>query len=133
MRLAVLVGLFCLVLVSGCKEEGPTRYRVSGDATFGANPITHGVVLFTPDDSKQNSGPQGLAQIRDGKFDTSSSDGKGIAGGPTVVHVTVLTGAGGQVICEYEYKVDLPRSDTKHNVEVPATAAPKKKGSTSEI
>ena len=126
-RIVLGVGLAAFV-ISCSKSDGPTRYRVSGEARFDGKPIPYGDVLFTPDDSAKNSGPQGIANIRDGKFDTSWSGGMGIAGGPTVVHVTGLTGEGGKLLCEYEYKVDLPRSDTTHNVEAPANAAPKKGG-----
>src|SRR5262245_42551878 len=127
---ALAVGLFAVVL-TGCTESGPHRFRVSGEAKFAGQPIPYGDVLFTPDGAKQNSGPQGIANIRDGKYDTAAAGGKGIAGGPTVVHVTGLSGPppGAKLLCEYEYTVDLPRTDTTHAVEVPASAAPKKGGS----
>jgi hypothetical protein len=125
----IVLGVGLAVFVISCsKTDGPTRYRVSGEARFDGTPIPYGEVLFTPDDSVKNSGPQGIATIRDGRFDTSASEGKGVAGGPTVVHVIGLPSPGGKPICEYEYKVDLPRSDTTHNVEVPANAGPKKGG-----
>jgi hypothetical protein len=119
-------------LGAGCSDPGPKRYRISGDAKFNGAPIVFGDVVFTPDGSKQNSGPQAIAQIRDGKFDTAGPDGKGGAGGPTVVKVTVHSGPldkGGKFICEYEYTVDLPRGDTTLNIEVPASAAKKGPGS----
>jgi hypothetical protein len=131
-----LLALTGIVWLSGCSESGPTRYRVSGEARFNGAPIPFGDVLFTPDGAKQNSGPQGIANIRDGKFDTSGTDGKGIAGGPTVVRVTGLSGPpdkGGKLICEYEYTVELPRGDSTLIIEVPASAAPKKAGATPEI
>lgn len=122
---AVAAGLFAAVVLAGCSDSsGPKRYRVSGEAKFDGKPIPYGDVLFTPDGA--NEGPQGIATIKDGKYDTAAADGKGIAGGPVVVRVTGLTGPGGKLLCEYEYKADLPRSDTTHAVEVPASAAPKK-------
>jgi hypothetical protein len=111
----------------GCTDDGPKRFRVSGDAVFDGRPIPHGDVLFTPDDSKKNSGPQGIAVIKDGKYDTAAAGGKGIAGGPTVIRVTGLGEPGGKLLCEYEYKADLPREDATHKVEVPAKAAAKQK------
>ncbi|HVL13077.1 MAG TPA: hypothetical protein VM529_10960 [Gemmata sp.] len=120
---ATVIGLFLLGLAAGCAESGPPRLRLSGDAKFDGQPIPYGDVVFTPDDSKKNSGPQGFANIRDGRYDTSASGGKGFAGGPTVVRVTGLTGEGGKLLCEYEYKVDLPRDDGTHNIDVPKSAA----------
>lgn len=115
----VLVG--CVAL--GCGDGGPKRYRLSGKATFDGQPIVYGDVLFTPDASKGNQGPQGIANIRDGQFDTSASGGQGIAGGPTVIRVTGFTGEGGKLICEYEWSVDLPRADGTHEIEVPKKGA----------
>ena len=126
--MAVALALSAVVFLAGCAEDGPKRFRVSGEARFDGKPIPYGDVLFTPDGTKQNSGPQGIATIRDGKYDTSGSQGKGVAGGPTVVRVTGLTGPGGKLLCEYEYTTDLPRADTTHAVEVPKGAAPKKAG-----
>jgi len=117
--------LFAATLLAGCSgpSSEPTRYRVSGEATFNGNPIPYGDVLFTPDGA--NAGPQGIADIRDGKYDTAAARGKGIAGGPTVVRVTGLSGPppGGKLLCEYEYRVELPREDTTHKVEVPPEGA----------
>lgn len=126
---ALAAGLFVAAVLAGCTESGPHRFRVSGEAKFAGQPIPYGDVLFTPDGAKQNSGPQGIANIRDGKYDTAAAGGQGVSGGPTVVRVTGLSGPGGKLLCEYEYTVDLPRADTTHAVEVPASAAPKKGGS----
>lgn len=103
-----------LAIVAGCSDSEPTRYRVSGTASYEGKPIPYGEVLFTPDGSKQNSGPQGIATIRDGQFDTAVG-GKGIAGGPTVIKVTALTKQGGQLLGEYPLTMDLPRADSTQN------------------
>src|SRR4051812_20918005 len=68
------------IVATGCGDGGPKRARVTGEATFDGQPIPHGNVVFTPDGSKKNSGPQGIAEIRDGKFDTGATDGKGVSG-----------------------------------------------------
>ena len=133
MRRGLFLGLLALTLLAGCSDGGPTRYRVSGEATFGGTPIPYGDVVFTPDGAQQNSGAQGFAIIDNGKFDTAGTNGSGFGGGPVVVRVTGLTAPAGKVLCEYEYKVDLPRQDTKHNIEVPATAVPGKKATNREI
>ena len=131
MRVSPLVaGVLALLIAGGCSDSEPKGYRVSGEAKVDGKPIPHGDVLFTPDGAAGNSGPQGYADIRDGKFDTSGSGGKGVAGGPTVVKVTGLDKPGGTVLCEFEYKVDLPKGDSTLPIDVPSLkAAPKKKAS----
>ena len=118
------LALILPVLALGCGDGEPTRYHVSGTATVDGKNIPFGEILFTPDGAKQNSGPQGIATIKDGKFDTST-DGKGIAGGPTIVRVLGLTAPGGKVLCEHELQVDLPRADSTQTFDVPAKGAPK--------
>jgi hypothetical protein len=129
MRHVIAVALAAAVgAVVGCAEEGPKRNRLSGSVTFDGQPIPYGDILFTPDGSKKNTGPQGIANIRDGKYDTSAEGGKGIAGGPTIIRVTGFTGPGGKQLCEYELQVDLPRGDGTHDIDVPKKGAFKAKG-----
>ncbi len=133
MRILALTAWVVAVLASvGCSNSPsqPTRYHVSGEALFDGQPIPYGDVLFTPEGA--NPGPQGIAMIQNGRYDTAAADGKGIAGGPTVVRVTGLTGPGGKLLCQYEYAVELPRKDTTHQVEVPPAGAAKRVAS-SEI
>lgn len=125
---AMAAGLLALGVVLGCGDQGPKRNRVSGKVTFEGKAIPYGEVLFTPDGAMKNSGAQGIAPIRDGKYDTSADGGKGYGGGPAVVRVTGLTGEGGKLLCEWEFKVDLPKGDATHDLDVPAKAVPKGKG-----
>jgi hypothetical protein len=114
--------------LASCSNDEPKRFRVHGSAKFDGQPIPYGDVLFTPDGSKKNSGPQGIAHIRDGKYDTSASEGKGFGGGPTVVRITGFSGPGGKLLCEVEMQVDLPKGDTPHDIDVPkkdAKSSPK--------
>ncbi len=123
-RIAALILVSLAVFVApGCQDPGPKRFRISGEVTFDKRPIVHGDILFTPDGTKQNSGPQGIAQIRDGKFDTAGIEGKGIGGGPTVVRITGFTALGGKLLCETEIRIDLPSADSTQNFDVPANAA----------
>jgi hypothetical protein len=50
------------------------------------------MIVFEPDPAKGNSGPQGRADIKDGKFDTRLSD-KGVTPGAQVVRITGGDGA----------------------------------------
>jgi hypothetical protein len=123
---SLVVCLSAVVLpAGGChSESGPKAYRLSGEAKLDGKPIPYGEVLFTPDGAAGNAGPQGIATIRGGKYDTAADDGKGIAGGPTVIRVTALDKQGGHLLGEVEYKADLPRADGTHNIDVPAGKAP---------
>jgi hypothetical protein len=119
------LGLAALGALLGCGDSGPTRYRVSGKATFEGKPIPYGEVLFTPDGAKMNAGAQGIAPLRNGQFDTSAAGGKGYGGGPAVVRVTGLTGEGGKLLCEYEFQVDLPQGNATRDLDVPAKGGAK--------
>jgi len=129
MRACILaVPFVAVVLVTGCSDpDAPKSFRLSGDAKVDGQPIVYGDVVFTPDGAAGNSGPQGIATIENGKYDTKGKDGKGVAGGPTVVKVTVLEKQGGKFICEYEYRVTLPKSDSTLDINVPGKAAAPKK------
>ena len=109
----------------GCSSSEPTRHRASGAVTLEGEPIPFGEVLFTPDAVQKNSGPQGIAVIRDGRYDTQFAGGKGMAGGPTVLRVNGMSGPGGKTLCEYEFTVDLPRADTTYDINVPKKAPAK--------
>jgi hypothetical protein len=123
-------GLLALGLLIGCGEAGQQRNRVSGKADYDGKPIPYGEVLITPDGAKKNSGAQGIAPLRDGKYDTSASGGKGYGGGPAVIRVTGFDREGGKLLCEEEFQVDLPPGgDATHDINVP----PKKAKGTPDI
>lgn len=116
-----------VALTAGCSQNaGPVRYQLSGEVTFAGQPIPNGMITFTPDSTQGNSGPQGVALIKDGKYDTAAPEGKGIGGGPTIIHILGQAPDGRQVLCEFEQKVELPKQDSQHKIEVPATAANRK-------
>lgn len=120
---SVLLALMLTALV-GCGDSGTSRLRLSGAAAYDGNPIVHGDVVLTPDGAKGNSGTQGIANIRDGRYDTAQPGGKGYAGGPTILRVTGFSGPGGKLLCEFEYPADLPREDNAtHDIAVPKKAA----------
>jgi hypothetical protein len=121
---AAAVAVACGLLALGCgKADGKQRFRVSGAVTFDGQPVPAGIVIFSPDLSKKNDGPQGSAEIRDGRFDTAWT-GKGMAGGPMRITVGGTT-ADGKPLCKYEFTADLPREDTTQDIQVPKSAATK--------
>lgn len=126
-RLFILSATLLALTAAGCNQNsGPPRYKVSGEVTFAGQPIPNGMIIFTPDSSQGNSGPQGVAQIKDGKYDTAAPEGKGIGGGPTIIHILGQAPDGHQILCEFEAKVDLPKQNSEHKIDVPATAANRK-------
>ena len=68
-----------------CGASGPERYELSGTVQFQGKPVPAGQIVFEPDSSKGNVGPQGMAEIREGKYDTRG--GRGMVGGPHVVRI----------------------------------------------
>ena len=104
---------------------------MSGKVTYDGKLIPYGEVLITPDGAKKNSGAQGIAPLRDGKYDTSASGGKGYGGGPAVIRVTGFDREGGKLLCEEEFQVDLPPGDATHDIDVPKGKA--KGGAAPEI
>jgi hypothetical protein len=130
---AVLVALGMTALLAGCGsgDTGPKRYQLSGKAEFNGQPIPAGQIVFEPDSSKGNSGPQGAAEIRDGKFDTRNG-GRGTIGGPHRVRINGYDGVSQDemhpaksLFPEYTTTVDLPKEDGTHDFSVPAAKGKK--------
>lgn len=124
------IGLMLTALIAGCSQsDSQTRFRVSGTITYDGQPVDFGEVLFTPNGAKGNSGAQGIASISNGRYDTSGSRAPGVSGGPMIVRVTASKDAQGTLLTEQEFELDLPKSDTTHDIKLeksakPAVAAP---------
>lgn len=107
------------VLLLGCSgETGPQRHRVSGTVTHKGAPVPIGVIQFTPDATKGNSGPPAFADIKDGKYDTAVS-GKGFIGGTHIVAIDAFSGknvvpdllpSGKPIKVGYRKSFDLPKN-----------------------
>ncbi|GAA4434562.1 hypothetical protein [Bremerella cremea] len=83
--------LLCLAMLGGCTAEESDRFVITGNATYDGKPIPAGELVFTPDTSRGNKGPQGKAKIVDGKF-TTRGDGRGVVGGPHRVELRAFDG-----------------------------------------
>jgi hypothetical protein len=82
--------LFAGILIIGC--GGDKLYDLKGTVTIGGNPVPAGVIWFEPDVSKGNmDGPQGYAQIENGKFDTRQN-GRGVRPGLYTIRVEAFDG-----------------------------------------
>ena len=64
-----------LAFFTGCSQQ-EKLYRVSGVVTYAGKPIPKGLIFFDP----KTDGPQGFANIVEGKFDTAQQ-GRGVRGG----------------------------------------------------
>jgi hypothetical protein len=111
------------VALVGCSSE-EKLYDVSGTVTFDGKPIPKGLIFFDPDATKGETGPQGFANIIDGKFNTTP-EGKGVRGGSYVVRVNGFDGKeaaeapfGQYLFPEHEEKRDLPKASSELIIDV---------------
>lgn len=118
-----------LVLVAGCGTSEPENIvHVSGTVTHRGKPLPVGMIIFEPNPAKGNSGPQGHADIKDGKFDTRGSK-KGAAIGPMIVRITggdginpePFTPFGKLLFEEFVTKIDISHDSTELKLDVPAS------------
>ena len=120
--LVVLVGV-----LNGCRDSGAGRFEVSGAVTYKGKPVPAGQVIFEPDPAKGNTGPQGYARMKDGKFKTLSKQGS--VGGPVIVTIVCCDGVVvseempfGSLLFAPPYKVhtELPYEDSTQDFIVPS-------------
>lgn len=100
-----------MILMAGCgPRDTRVRNRVMGTVTYAGEPLAAGEILFIPDGEKMNSGPEGLAVIKNGRFDTRGTRAPGVYGGPMVVEVTGFMDVQRSKILTYSFKTELGRS-----------------------
>lgn len=125
--LVVIAILFLPLTLVGCGDQEPANVvHVRGTVTYQGKPIPLGLIVFEPDPAKGNRGPQGHAEIKDGKFDTRSSK-KGAVVGPLIVRIAggdgvnpePFTPFGKLLFEEYTTKTDLPRESATLKLDVP--------------
>jgi hypothetical protein len=132
-RICSAICLACAALsLAGCSEDGPTRFHVAGNLTWKGQPIPSGYVTFSPDVKQGNSGPQGIAWIKEGKFDTRFTKGRGASPGAQVMHVYGYDGVnpseehpwGAPIFLRYETSIDVKDSSQQLDIAVPNTVPP---------
>jgi hypothetical protein len=113
------------LLVAGCGGgDRAVRHDVAGEVRYAGQPVPAGTITFTPDASKQNTGAQGSAEIRDGKYDTRKGRGTGTPGGPVLVHIEMFDGKAtadlplGSPTYVADTKADLPRDDATKDFDI---------------
>lgn len=84
--LKLLVVCVALVAFAGCQKKDDSRIDISGKVTWKGQPVPTGQLFFSPDVSKGNSGAQGMAEIKNGQFDTRFDKGR-----PTVLGAITVT------------------------------------------
>ncbi|MBA2117521.1 hypothetical protein [Bremerella alba] len=123
----------CVALIAtvGCsyRDDGPKRYRVSGDVLYDGKPLPAGKVFFTPDTAAGNSGPGGYTDIVDGHYDTNSAHAKGVVPGPHTVRVEGFDGQssarndfhpkGNMLFPVYRDEIDVPEEASQHDFDIP--------------
>lgn len=115
------------IVLAGCGKAGPVRYRVQGNVTYDGKPVTYGRVVFDPDVTKENTGPQGYAAIENGRFDTGANGGQGTSGGPMMVTLHGFEPAGDgldatatrRLFSDHIEYCDLPKADAEISFDVP--------------
>lgn len=119
-RVVWALWLLGLVVITACSQE-EKLYRVSGNVTFAGKPIPKGLIFFDP----QAEGPQGFANIVDGKYDTTVQ-GKGVRGGKYDIRVNGFDGReaneapfGQALFPEYTGAKELPKADSTFDLDVP--------------
>jgi hypothetical protein len=128
-----IVTVLLCTLALGC--GGDKSYRISGTITFKGQPVPAGMIYFLPDGSKGNTGATGFAKIKDGKYDTAETGGKGVIGGPTIIAIEGIDLSSPPAKADssevtarvlfprYETPADLPKASSTKDIEVPADAA----------
>jgi hypothetical protein len=116
-----------MLAVAGCGRQGPPQLDVSGEVTWQGQPVPAGIITFTPDVRQGNSGAQGVAKIRNGRYSTRDSGGRGAAPGPQVITVLGYDGQnptdesplGQMLFPEYQLERDLSESRSTLDIAIP--------------
>ena len=118
--------LSVLGLFSGCGKPGPVRVHVAGEVTYRGKPLPAGIITIEPDVQRGADGPQGFAQIKDGKFDTRDQ-GRIVCQGPAIIAIQGYDGVsrgrenvlGTALFTNFTKKVDLAGDEPVLKVDVP--------------
>ena len=126
----MLLGGLCCLLNQSCGSNGrsETLYDVSGTVTYAGKPVPYGSVLFVADADEGNTGPQGVAAIEDGKFDTAKA-GRGVVGGAYTVIIKGRStqssqeedegGADPPLFSDFQTTAVFPQENSVQKFEVP--------------
>ncbi len=125
----LLTSLGCLLSQScGAGGSSTKLFDVSGSVTHAGKPVPYGSILFVADTAEGNSGPQGVATIENGKFNTAEA-GRGVVGG---AYTVIIKGRSQQstdegdegktdppLFMDFQTAVEFPLENTVQEFEVP--------------
>jgi hypothetical protein len=130
-RMVCLTALLGAVVAipTGCRSEKKLA-QLTGTVTFKGQPVPAGYISFMPDGSKGNQGTVKVAQIKDGKYDTSLASDPGVVPGPSVIRIAgfdgkviPMYGQGKQIFNVYELRDTVAAGTAAKDFAVPASAA----------
>ena len=121
-----LAALLILTLFIGCSNSGVDRCDLYGRVTYKGQPVPFGRIVFEPDRSKGNDGPQGTARIINGEYHTGKT-GKGAVTGAIVVLIDGYrsmpeTNEGGDsrpLFQGWTTRIELDPDQSKFDFEIP--------------
>lgn len=89
----------CLLPLATCIacSKGDGRVNMSGSVTWKGQSVPAGMILFNPDVKAGNIGPQGMAPIENGRYDTRGTGGRPVTPG---AHTATIHGYDGKNIDE---------------------------------
>lgn len=116
-----------LAACAACSSRGDGRVDVSGSVTWKGQPVPAGFVVFNPDVTAGNVGPQGMAPIDNGRYDTRSEGGRPVSPGAMRVSIQGFNaGSGGdegargaRLFLPAEVTVTVPPDSAEVNLVVP--------------
>jgi hypothetical protein len=117
-----------LLAMEGCSKSKVDRHNLSGQVTYRGEPIPVGLIVFEPDASKGNRGPQGYAQIFEGRYETEKF-GKGAMTGALRVEISGFPPGDGSagdpnmpLFPPYKTHVEITDDTTTLDFDVPSPA-----------
>ena len=117
-----------LLALTSCSDKPSGRVDIWGVVKYKNQPVPAGLIVINPDLSKGNDGPQGLAEIRDGRFDTRSLD-KAAPSGPVIFMIDGFDGVpqgestnGRPLFLGYKVQLEIPKEPSEKNIDVPESA-----------
>ena len=118
-----------ILLLSGC-EGADGRRPVSGAVMCGGKPVVYGTISFDPDTTKGVDGPQGSAEIRNGRYKTAPE--WGARSGAHIVNIVGWDAAPeagmlGAPICRHTTQADVSAAGGVLDFDVPPAKVPPRK------
>ncbi|WP_145256004.1 hypothetical protein [Planctomycetes bacterium Pan216] len=127
---ALIAWMPAILIGCGGDRSGPARFSVSGNVTLNGEPLPAGVIRFTPDRGKGNSGPETIVEFTEGTYKTPT--GKGVVPGPHVVSITGYDRLPEEetmfqtLVSDHRQSVSFPEEETIQDFAITVEATPKK-------